>query len=328
MSRELIARILIDGDHHYGSKNHGGHRDYASESLYYGNEINKIIKEKEITHSIGTGDLTYGNFHTLDYRAKVDALLEERNRLVSGNFWIVKGNHDKSSSGTTEYEYYAAKGTFRTSEVLDIGIGTPGGGLHIEMKNYGDKSEFTRVEGAYNLIIGHGLYSMTNDGMPKYGEPNIQLDNFEPWAGVDMIIAGHIHSEHLVKGRICGKEIAVHYLPCLCRPAYIRAGMPETGTVDIISIYTDGVEIEPYEVQLLPLDVSFDLEAIKRADEANAIRVEQKVDVADVAKRLEEHVRVINDPLSAIEHMEGIEPSVKQLAAEIYKEAAMRSSKS
>lgn len=326
MERAVLARIMIGGDDHLSSKNHGAHRDYPSECLYYGNEINKLIEKFNITHYIGAGDLTYGNFHDLDFRTKVDNLLAERGRLVNGEFYMVKGNHDKASSGTTEFEYYAKRGTFKTSEtngMLDIGLGTSGGGLHVELKDYGVKTEFTRVDGAYNLIVGHGLFAMKGDGMPNYGEPNIQLDDFAPWAGVDMIIAGHIHNEHLVKGRICNKEIAVHYLPCLCRPSYIRAGMPETGTVDIITVYEDIVEIEPITIPLLPLEVSFDLEAIAQKDAAAEFKEATKVDVADIAERLRDHVRVVNDPLSTIEHMEGIDTDVKALAIEIYKEASM-----
>ena len=316
----LLAKIMVEGDKHFCSKNYGGHREYPRETIYYDNLINKIIEEEGITHYINTGDLSYGRFATLEYRARVDETFAIKRKLLGNNIWVVKGNHDKASYGQTEYEYYCERGDFRPSEALNIGLGTSGGGIHIEMKDYGDKSDFTRVEGAFNLIIGHGYYSMVSDNLPNYGTPSITLDDFKPWSGVDMIIAGHIHNEHMVSGKICDKQIKLHYLPCLMRPSYHRDGMPDKGCVDIISVYDDkGPEYERYEIELLPLEVSFDLAAIKEGDDHKLENEHTKIDVADVAKRMEDYVRKASDPVMAVESMEELDPKVKEVAVELLK---------
>lgn len=318
---ELIAKIMIEGDKHFCSKNYGGHRDYANEVVAYDKMVLNLIEKEGITHYINCGDFSYGRFHTLEYRGIIDELLAKRKELLGNNVWFIRGNHDKESSGKTEYEYYLEKGAFRGAETLDFGIGTAGGGLHIEMKNYGEIGTFTAVQGASNILIGHGLYTSKDDDMNDFGKPNVNLDECEAWKDVDLIFTGHIHTEHFLKTKVCGKDIAIHYLPCLARPSYMRDGMPAYASIDIITVYDDKVDVERYQMELLPLDVSFDLEAIKRKDAETDEKERVAVDVKEVAQRMEQHVMEASDPVAVIEHAVDIPEEVKTIAVELLKEA-------
>lgn len=91
---KLIAKVLISGDDHLKSKHHGQHVDYAKESFYYFKMLGDYCLENEITHWIGLGDLTYGRFNSLEYRDMVEEELNRQNKILNGNRWIIKGNHE------------------------------------------------------------------------------------------------------------------------------------------------------------------------------------------------------------------------------------------
>lgn len=317
----ILAKILTEGDKHFSSKNYGGHKDYPKETLYYANMIKEIIKTEGITHYLNAGDFSYGRFDKLEYRAEIDKILKELNELTNGNVWFLKGNHDSASYGTTEFEYYAAAGAFKTSENLDFALGTPGGGLHIEMKDFGDFSKFNGVTGAFNLLITHGYFTFDKENTVI--KPQLVLAEHADWADVDMILCGHIHSESFLRGKgYGGKPIAIHYLPCLSRPAYIRDGMADDASVDIITVYDDGtVNLEQHEIKLLPLEVSFDIAAIMSQDQKSEESQRVAIDVSDIAKKMEDHVRVMSDPVVAIESSNEIPNEVKQIAVELIKAA-------
>ena len=316
-----IAKLLVEGDKHFCSKNYGGHKDYSDETMYYTNLIIDLIRKEGITHYLNAGDFSYGRFDKLEYRAKVDKALKEIYTLTNGNSWFIKGNHDKASYGVTEYEYYAAAGAFKTSENLDFALGTAGGGLHIEMKDYGDLSEFHGMTGAFNLLITHGYFTFGKENAIM--KPEVSMEEYEPWKDVDMMLLGHIHIESFLRGKgFGGKDIAMHYLPCLSRPQYMRDGMADEGSVDIITVYDDGtVNLEQRAIPMLPIDVSFDIAAIYAKDNKTEENERVAIDVSDIAKKLEDHVRIMSDPVVAIQSSNEIPDEVKNVAIELIKMA-------
>ena len=317
----IVAKILIEGDKHFCSKNHGGHRDYPSETLYYARLVSELIKSEGVTHYINAGDFTYGRFDRLEYRAEVDKILRDMSSQLNGNVWFLKGNHDSASYGTTEFEYYAASGWFKTSETLDFALGTTGGGLHLEMKDFGDYSQFNEVPGAINLLVTHGFF--TFDQEKRIMKPNTIMAEHEPWKGIDMLVCGHIHTESFERGHgFAGKDVAMHYLPCLSRPEYIRNGMQAEGSVDIFTVYDDGsVNMEQRAIKMLPLETSFDIEAIKAADMQAEENERVAIDVSDIAKKMEEHTRVASDPIAVIAGLPEVAEPVKRVAIELIKMA-------
>ena len=312
----LLAAIMVVGDTHFKCDNYGGHVNYGKEVLYYERKLNEIAREKHVTHYISTGDLTYGKFNKLEYRQMVDCIFDERNTIVGGNFYMVKGNHDKASYGKTEYEYYLEKNTFKGSCSLDIGIERQYGGLHIQMNDFGDMSEFNAVNGAVNILITHGYFTFKNAELPYYGKSECLLDTYSPWIGADLILAGHIHEEHLIRGKIMGKEIGVHYLPCLSRPALHANIMTESGNVDIIYVDTEGnVTIEMVPVELLPVEQCFRLEALKRnaQEDANDLKYD-KIDFSDIVKRLAGYEKAFGDPIERVRALENVPDVCKERA--------------
>lgn len=317
----LIANVMISGDDHLSSSARGYHVDYSKESLYYFKLLGDLAEKEGVTHWIKAGDLTYGRFGNLEYRDAVEQEFARHNKIVNNNLWIVKGNHDSASYGMTEYEYFLKKGYFKKSEILHIG------NVNINMVDFGKQKEtVVRLdEESTNVIVTHGYYSFEGKTL-NVGKP-FMLDNFEKWYGAEYIVCGHIHQRHVITGSIRRDglpdlETTVHYLPCLSRPDYIKKGNPTQGSVVFLKIYDDKpTEYIEHMIDLLPLEQSFDLEAIKQDIEQLEIKTEASIKLDDVVAELENHPSVIGNPEDIIMGMNKIPVEYRNKAIELLKMA-------
>lgn len=318
MSKE-IARILISGDTHASSKNYGSHRNYPEEPLYYMDRIIDIMTERKVTAYIGLGDLTYGRFHTLEYRQKFEEKLQRQYDITNGNRWEIKGNHDSATYGKTELEYYYDRGLIRPSENIQIG------NLNISMVDYG-KQKSTDIlieEGKTNIVLTHGFFVFEDSIVPDFGT-GTKLDNFEKWFGVDFVICGHVHEEYRMTGKMIKDGIAhdvlVHYLPCLARPSYHREKTPTVGTVVLLTLYDNKqLKYETISIDLLPIEQSFNIEAKEEAEKHKELT---RVDISDVVKKLDSHETVIGNQEDIIMGKTNIDIRYRKKAVELLKNAS------
>ena len=308
---EVLAKILISGDDHLHSKNYGEHINYPAESLYYFRHITSTIESLGVTHYIDTGDFSYGRFHDLEYRERVERELNRRLELTQGRCWNIKGNHDKASYGTTEYEFYERKGMWRPAEILQIG------NLNINMVNFGchETTSVLIENGKNNMVVTHGYYNFEGSSLPAF-DGVVMLDNFTPWFGVDYIVSGHIHEEYVIEGAIVKDGMMhrtmLHYLPCHARPAYYKDGNMEVGHYVLLTVYADGnVKYETIDVPLLPLDKSFNLEAIKASSEKSDLL---KIDLSEVVSRLDNHRIDYGNPIANIQGIQNVSEESKAKA--------------
>lgn len=316
----VLAKILIYGDIHLSSKNHGGHINYPEESLYYFKRITDYTKEHGVTHLIGTGDLTYGRFHTLEYREKVEEQLKIQYDLVNGNRYEVKGNHDSATYGMTEYEYYVNKGLLKPSTNLKIGK------ANISMVDSGmaykhDIIDATK-EDETNIVIAHDYFKFKDTRLPNYGKA-IELDTFVDWYGVDYLICGHIHKQEIFDGLITkngyGHRTIVHYLGCMPRPSYREGHTDDTGYMALITITDDGnVQYDVLQEPLWSLEESFNLSKKDKENEKKAEK-EHRVDISDIVNSLDTHNRNVGNPEDIIAGLEGIDEKYKNKAIELLK---------
>lgn len=323
--KQAIARILLYGDMHLLSENYGNHRNYPEESLTTFSTITKIAEREKATHIIGLGDLTQGLFKNLSYRKRVEEQLQKQFELTEGRRWEIKGNHDSATYGDTEYEYYVYRKLIRPSENLTIGK------LNITMVDNGKIFETpTNIDvsnGCTNIILQHDYSKFSDSALPNYGEPII-LDNLEQWYGADYIISGHIHNEHIIKGNIksCGisKEVILHYLPCLNRLAYTKDSVPDTGHVVLLTVYDNGeVQYTLIEVELLPIEESFNIELIESKKEKKDKREQLKVNIDDIINELDKYERVFGDPIEVIMAKETIDAKYRDKAIDLLNRALM-----
>lgn len=315
----VVARVLASGDDHFSSKNYGAHRNYPKETLHYMAKITEEIQKRSVTHHIGLGDFSFGRFHTLEYRLEVEKQLAYRHNILGGNEYSLKGNHDSATYGLTEYEYYVKRGIIKPAENLDFGK------LKISMVDFGKHNSAKILEpdpNAFNVVFAHDYFKFNSTRLPDYGDA-IYLDEFEPWAGIDYLVCGHIHKFHAFSGNICvdktKKSTGVTYLNCMARPSYIADSMDTEGHMLMFTVYDDGeVEIEQIEIPLLPISESFNLEA--REEEAKR-KEDRKLDISDIVQNLNSHVRTIGSPEETIMSMVDIDMEYRQAAIRLLREA-------
>lgn len=318
----IVAIIGIYGDMHLSSKNYGAHRDYPNESLEYFHKITEITQRRQLTHLIGTGDFTFGRFHSLEYRAAIESELQNQYALTNGNRYELRGNHDEAGYGMTERDYYVTKGLLKPSSNLDIN------NLHITMVDYGKSEDIipniVDKDTDINLLIAHDYFKFSNTQLPNFGKA-IDLDNYTRWFGVDYIACGHIHKDmefdgHIIKDSLA-HQVHVNYLGCMMRPAYREGMMDDKGKVLIITLFDNGMmDIDTEYVQLWSLDKCFNLEQ-KAKQTAKKEEKASRVDISDIVKQLDTHDRNVGNPEDIINELEGVDDKYKNKAIELLKTA-------
>lgn len=314
-----IARVLIYGDIHLNSKNYGGHRDYANESLGYFRKITETAEEIQATHIIGLGDFTFNRFHTLEYRSKVEDELEKQYKLTNGNRFEIKGNHDVAGYGMTEYEYYIEKGLIRPSENIQIG------NVNISMID-NDKYNSTDIikpdPDKSNIVLAHDYFKFSDTVIADYGRA-VELDSFERWFGVDYLICGHIHKQEAFSGRMFkgdeSHEMVVTYPGCMSRPAYREGHMDTTGVMLELVISDDSpLKINVIRIPLLSIDECFNIKNINQKAEKKEEK-RNRVDISDIVTSLNQHDGVVGNPEDIIMAMAGIDDKYKKKAIDLLK---------
>ncbi len=315
MTPKILGRAMIYGDIHLSSKNYGAHRNYPKESLSYFEAITNKAEELEVTHLIGTGDFTYGRFHTLEYRAAVEKQLERQYVITDGNRYEIKGNHDSATYGMTEYEYYIKKGLLKPSCNIQIGM------LNISMVDFA-KHMSTKIlpvsEETISVIVAHDYFKFNNTQLPDYGKSLI-LDDMRQWYGVDYLVCGHIHNfeqfEGLVVDNNTGYNMVVTYLGCMSRPAYREGFMQDVGKAALFTVYDNNtVEVDFVDIPLWSLEESFNLEQKQKEKEKDEYK---HVDVSDIVKQLDSHERVVGNPEDIIMAMENIDIRYRNKAIDL-----------
>jgi len=316
-----LARVLIYGDIHLSSRNYGAHVDYPSESLYYFKRITEVAEERAATHIIGTGDFTYGRFNTLEYRDAVEKELIRQNEITEGRRYEVKGNHDVSTSGMTEYEFYVGKGLMKEAEHLSIG------NTNINMVNFAEDnvtSILPVTEDSVSVVIAHDYFKFEDTQLPDFGVAK-NLDHFENWFGVDHVILGHIHHKMTFGGHIMSGEKAyetmVHYLGCMPRPSYRAGHVDETADMVLLTIYegNNPMKYEIIEETLWDVDKSFNLALKEKEAELKELK-SQRLNISDIVKELNEHKRNVGNPEDIINALQGVDPKFKEKATQLLKD--------
>lgn len=318
----VIARIGIYGDMHLSSKNYGAHRDYPNESLEYFHNITEITQRRQLTHLIGTGDFTFGRFHSLEYRLEIEKNLELQNLATSGNRYEIQGNHDLVTYGMCERDYYIAKGLLKASCNLNIG------NLHITMVDYGKEEDtipnIVDNNTEINLMIAHNYFKFQDTKLPNFGKA-IDIDNYTKWFGLDYLVCGHIHKDMEFDGNIIKDNMAhqvhVNYLGCMMRPAYRSSMMDEKGKVLILTLFDDGqMDIDTEYIELWSLEKSFNLAEKERLEQKKEEKA-ARVDISDIVKQLDTHDRNVGNPEEIIQGMQGIDDKYKNKAIDLLKSA-------
>lgn len=285
---KYIAKVIVVGDQHLLDRNYGQHNDYPEESFEYFSLLPSIVRDEMATHLIIAGDFSYGRFRDLDYRLKVDKVFDVLNQQLGGNLYMVKGNHDKSTSGMTEFEYYLERKKFRPSEKLRIGS------TELVMVDYGN--EFTEqakpTEDGHKstIVIAHNWFTFNGSEVPS-GARCISLTEHPYWFGVSAVLSGHIHEGYTLDGFIRNpgtdsvSKTKLWQLPCWARPQF-NPNYPETGGVGpygIINLYENGFSLSAGAIKLKDLKDSFNMSLVESVKQEKQSRADLKDIVQNLA---------------------------------------------
>lgn len=312
--------IVVYGDIHLSSKDYGAHRDYPKESLEYFRKITDKAEELGATYIIGTGDLTFSRFHTLEYRKEVEKQLLRQYEMTNGNRYEVKGNHDSATNGMTEYEFYEQKGLIKHTDRLDVQ------NVHLTLSDYAKirNIDVNAVNSEYdvNILIAHDYLKFEDTRLPNFGTA-IEIDNMSKLYDIDYIICGHIHKTMMFKGSIIkdnmAKEVFVFYPGCMTRPAFGN-DLDKVGSIAVITVEDGAVRYEKVEIPLWKIEESFIMEDIQERQDKKEEK-ENRVDISDVVKQLDQRDSSFGNPEDRIMSMQGIDEKYKLKAIQLLKEA-------
>ncbi len=214
-----MNKILIIGDLHISDRFSGRHKDYLENCFDCLDMIEKSIVDNKITHLICLGDwigigLAEKNLKERRSLLRLIQVLQKWNKLLNGNVYSLKGNHDIGKN-MTDYDFFITMGLLKNVNQLDVGT------CRFHMFNYGEETRPIVVDNSkYNVGCFHT--NLLIEGLTTWyrGGVGVELSSLKNLYGMSMAIAGHIHnpSLRLVSTSIGDSDISLFYPGCPTRP--------------------------------------------------------------------------------------------------------------
>lgn len=335
----LLATIMVVGDSHLSAYNYGQHIAYSKETLYYEELLTQIAQEEKVNYYINAGDLVMKKDFTLEYRQRVDDILKKRRDMMrsrGGDMIYIRGNHDYSLHNITEYDYYAYRDIFKRAKdcpVIEFRNSQNISVLCLNLKDWQDTTP-ANVSGQHSILITHGLFTSSHvegETMPNYGTA-VDLTDKKDWAGIEYLLCGHIHTEHIQRLRIGGAtELTVtHYLPCLSRPQYITKyeegeNKRTAGNIDIIKVYEDGtVNVEAYAIDFLDNKLCFNIDHIIEQQSKLEMTMgdqSRREALKNMAEELRQYETREVDPIEQVMALGNVDELYKNIVKDWFEEA-------
>jgi DNA repair exonuclease SbcCD nuclease subunit len=259
-------RILAYSDMHMSTRNRAKHKSYPDECLFYFQFITEKAEELGVDAIIGFGDLATGNFNNLKFRLIFEELLERQYKLTDGKRYELRGNHDIMAGGLSEHDFYVSKGLIKEATVIS------GKNAVVEMLNYGDAAlymgddgvKLKLEDGKTHIVLHHDFIRFKTSKTPNYGDGYF-VEDLVGFNGAEWIIGGHIHCMFSDRGmNAAGRDTTIVYPGAMTRHVNRNEGIQEKAALVVIDTDAekDGI-ITFYEVELSPIEVSFDLQRME-----------------------------------------------------------------
>jgi DNA repair exonuclease SbcCD nuclease subunit len=275
----------VYGDIHLSTRNRAKHRSYPDETLHYFKFITEQAEKLNVDCIIGLGDLTYGNFTNLKFREIFEELLDRQIAQTSGERYELRGNHDMINSGYSEYDFYVARGKLRGQQSV-----IKGERVDVYMLDYGTPTLYSAESGQHldfddskvSVVLFHDFLRFRDSKITGYGDGYI-IEELPGLKGANWYIGGHIHDTLSDTGPNGSR---LFYPGALARPT-VKGGVPETGALVLIDTESKAESVQIYEIELFPVEESFDLQRVERA-KAEQLR---KTELMRAAGELRDAVR-------------------------------------
>lgn len=227
--------------------------------------------------------------------------------------YSLRGNHDSEISNRSNKDF-----TF-FDELLHEGlIQNPRGltindSVYIDFRNYGEAHVFPDPELTYNRrVVGVFHDTLYHQDSPQFIHllrevtPDACYDGHEVFKGLDIAIAGHIHSQ----APMAQVETEVGSTTYLQTGSMARTSFGGYNVRDVgycAELQLSNLELTPIELDILPVDEFFNLQRIANRNRDTPSYDDFNLsmeDVEDTTYSVEEAIRA----------MEGVLPSVKEVA--------------
>ncbi|MGV3076408.1 metallophosphoesterase family protein [Clostridium baratii] len=214
------GEIQIYGDLHLSCIYEGQHKNYIEECYYNMDNIVSKVKDRKASAVILLGDVigvNERNTRDRQFLMRLYLFFQTLNDLTNRNVYAVKGNHDKGDF--SDFDFFLGIGLLKNPNYVDYygcsekeyNEGDKDGlEVRFHFVNYGEENRELTMnidEGYSNVVLGHADYiidGVTNWYQHKGGVNLARLSNF---AGVDLVVSGHIHnpSEEILTTTIKGE---------------------------------------------------------------------------------------------------------------------------
>ena len=192
------GELQIYGDLHLSCIYEGQHKNYTEECYFNMAKIISRVKERKASAVFFLGDVlgvNERNTRDRQFLMRLYLFFETLNNLTNGNVFVVKGNHDMGDF--SDFDFFVGIGLIKNPSYVDYYGSEDNLEVRFHIVNYGEENRELNMQvddGYSNVVLGHADYiidGVTNWYQHKGGVNLSRLVNF---AGVDLVISGHIHN--------------------------------------------------------------------------------------------------------------------------------------
>ena len=199
------GKLVLVADMHLSARFTGKHKDYLKECYYNLERVKDIVVKEEASAVVFLGDIIGVNERTISDRRFLSHVLNffvTLNKLMNGNVFAVKGNHD--AGDFTDFDlltsmnliknpryinYYGKKNDSSTVDGLEV---------RFHLVNYGDEDRALSLSGAdgmsSDVVLGHNDYYITGVTNWYSAGSSVEVSKLTNFKGVQLILSGHIHA--------------------------------------------------------------------------------------------------------------------------------------
>ena len=223
---------LIYGDLHLSDRFTGRHRNYLANCFSVMADIEKQCMENNPSFIVFLGDLVglhERNIKNREVLLQICTFFNKLSILTRGNVFVVKGNHD--TGDFPEFQFLSGLGYFKTMKDLEGGFFDYYSSeeavepeIRFHLVDYGsEKRELDILCGnAGNIALGHNNYTIPGYTNWYNEHDGIELSRLSNFAGLDMLISGHIHNpspDLIATEMVGGGSCSLFYPGCPTRPS-------------------------------------------------------------------------------------------------------------
>lgn len=317
------GEILIFGDLHLSSTFEGSHKEYIEECFSNIYRIVDIAKVQKPSCIIFLGDIVGVRERVLKERRflkEVIRFFQILNSITNGNVYSVKGNHDIGDF--TDFDLLLGLGLLKNPKYIDY-IGEDSLEVRFHIVNYGEeKKTLSLASGGSNVVLAHADIQIPGVTTWYYSKNGHILSSMKNWSGVDLVIAGHIHtpSTEISYTTLDGASVGLFYPGS---PSRVAERFDDCWYLSFK--YSKEEKTTNYDAKLFGLakasEVFYPKEEKEEVDDDIAIEEERRESLKKILKEVMEERLMTGNIVNQIDLIPNASPKAKSLAKDYLQRA-------